>query len=36
MRDALLDFHKLHIDPEDIIDKLRDMIIATRWRIKKF
>ena len=36
IRDALLEFHDLYMDPEDIIDKLKNMTISTRGNIKEF
>jgi len=36
IRDALLKFHDLYMDPEDIIDKLKNMAISTRGNIKEF
>jgi len=36
IRDALLEFHDLYMDPEDIIDRLKNMTIFTRGNIKEF
>jgi len=36
IRNALLEFYDLYMDPEDIIDKLRNMTISIRGNIKEF